>query len=116
MITTNPTDFQTQTTLRNYIFNQTPEAQSGPATKFRWPGLMNLTTLAEYLDMSVTTVSGMIKTGQLPPATVAPTPRLKRWSRASIDAHFQKAIEVKAGGPSIDDLMARPSAKYRGSH
>ena len=84
--------------------------------KQRWLGLMSLSTLAEYLDMSVTTVANLVKTGQLPPPTVAPSPRLKRWSRQSIDTHFHDAANARLSGPSIDDLMARSFPATRGGN
>ncbi len=115
MITTNPIEFQKQISLHNHSFQPKSASRPEHQPKVRWPGLMNLSTLAEYLDMSASTVSNMIKDGQLPPPTVSPTPRLKRWSRECIDAYFEKKLEAKMKGPSIDDVMARSFVKNRGS-
>jgi predicted DNA-binding transcriptional regulator AlpA len=85
-----------------------------PSQRLLWPGMMNISTLADYLDMSVTTVSNLVKSGDLPPPTIAPTPRLRRWSREAVDEHFRQKSDDAAIGPSIDQIMANSSASFRG--
>jgi predicted DNA-binding transcriptional regulator AlpA len=77
---------------------------------------MSISTLAEYLDMSVSTASNLVKSGQLPPPTVAPTPRLKRWAREDIDQYLRKSSGTTPTGPSIDDIIASTSSKSRGGY
>ena len=79
----------------------------------RWPGLMGLGTLASYLDMSSSTVANLVRNGVLPTPTIAPTPRLRRWSKDSIDEHIRRQLSRKVDGPSIDDLMAKSVAGIR---
>ena len=76
--------------------------------------MMSISTLADYLDMSVTTVSNLVKSGDLPTPTIAPTPRLRRWSREAVDEHFRQKSDDAAIGPSIDQIMANSSASFRG--
>ncbi|UTS82237.1 helix-turn-helix transcriptional regulator [Phaeobacter piscinae] len=111
------------TQLESYVQNQGKDtntnyrsAQSinGPLQGVRWPRLMNVSTLANYLDMSVTTVNNLVRSGVLPPPTIAPTPRLKRWSREVVDEHFRQKSDEVAIGPSIDQVMANSSVKFRG--
>ena len=109
------------TTLNSFVSEQTPQNnKSNDRSKYslmntaRWPGLMSLSTLAEYLDMSTTTVAKLVKAGRLPAPVSSPTPRLKRWSKASIDDHFHKRSDDKHHGPSIDQLMAKSFSKSLG--
>lgn len=82
--------------------------------KARWPGLMSLSTLAEYLDMSTTTVANLVKAGRLPAPVSSPTPRLKRWSKKNIEDHFYRISDDKHSSPSIDQLMAKSFSKSKG--
>lgn len=115
MITTDPSVFLQQLRSQPGFTHVEPVLEKPQAPLIReWPGLMSLSTLADYLDVSVSTVSTMVKNGQLPPPTIAPTPRLKRWSRKSVDDFFQRVREKETNGPSIDDLMAKSTMKKRG--
>lgn len=114
MITTDPLVFQRQFSLNSQNMHPMPEPSDPPARSARWPGLMSLSTLAEYLDMSPSTASKMVKSGQLPPPSIAPTRRLQRWSRNTIDAFFEKRRAKEKSGPTIDELMARPIPQQGG--
>jgi predicted DNA-binding transcriptional regulator AlpA len=116
VITTDPSEFFQQLTEPG--FNQLKREVEKPTLPVirEWPGMMSLSTLADYLDVSVSTVNTMIKNGQLPPPTISPTPRLKRWSRQSVDEFFQRAREKEITGPSIDDLMAGSTTTKRGGY
>ena len=72
----------------------------------RWPELMNISTLAEYLDMSTSSVRNLILNGVLPDATTAPTPRMKRWKRSEIDETLQRLADRSCSvGPSMSDVL-----------
>jgi predicted DNA-binding transcriptional regulator AlpA len=117
VITTLPSEFLQQIRSHPGFTRMVPVSEKPRAPAIRkWPGMMSLSTLADYLDVSVSTVSTMVKNGQLPPPTIAPTPRLKRWSRQSVDEYFQRASEKEINGPSIDDLMAKSTMTKRGGY
>ena len=117
MITTDPSEFLQQLRSESGFSQMVPVPEKSRVPVIReWPGMMSLSTLADYLDVSVSTVSTMVKNGQLPPPTFAPTPRLKRWSRQSVDEYFQRASEKEVSGPSIDDLMAKSTMTKRGGY
>ncbi|MBO9474015.1 helix-turn-helix domain-containing protein [Shimia sp. R10_1] len=94
----------------------THPAQKAAQKSSRWPGMMSIATLAEYIDVSVSTASNLVRTGQLPPPTIAPTPRLKRWSREDIDQYLHRSSDHIASGPSIDELLGVASTKSRGGY
>lgn len=72
----------------------------------RWPELMSISTLAEYLDMSTNSVRNLIVNGVLPDATTAPTPRMKRWKRSAIDETLQRLADRKcSAGTSMTDAL-----------
>ncbi len=114
MITTDPLVFKRQFSLNSRTMHPMSESSDPPVRSARWPGLMSLSTLAEYLDMSPSTVRKMVKSGQFPPPSVAPTRRLQRWSRDTIDVFFEKRRVAKLSGPTIDELMARSLQQQRG--
>lgn len=114
MITTDPLVFQSQFSPNSQTMQPMSESSDAPVRSARWPRLMRLSTLAEYLDMSPSSVSQMVKNGHLPPPSFAPTRRLKRWSRDTIDTFFEKKSEAKLNGPTIDELMARPLPQQGG--
>lgn len=85
------------------------------SVKVRWPELMGIATLAEYLDMSEASVRKLIDQGVLPPATTAPSPRLKRWKRSVVDERLQRiADHGRSGGKSMDAVLAGRIASNRG--
>ena len=89
-----------------------PRAESKPA---RWPELMTISTLAEYLDMSLNSVRKLIENGVLPAATTSPSPRMKRWKRSVIDDALLRIADRKyTDGPSMSDVLraSHGSAKY----
>lgn len=89
-----------------------PQAEPKPA---RWPELMTISTLAEYLDMSLNSVRKLIENGVLPEATTAPSPRMKRWKRSVIDDALLRIADRKCtDGPSMSDVLraGRGNAKY----
>lgn len=117
MITTDPSVFLQQLRSQSGFAQMEPPSEKPKAPAIHeWPGLMSKSTLADYLDVSVSTVSTMVKNGQLPPPTIEPTPRLKRWSRQSVDDFFQRAREKEINGPSIDDLMVKSTMTKRGGY
>lgn len=72
----------------------------------RWPELMSISTLAEYLDMSTSSVRNLILNGVIPDATTAPTPRMKRWKRSEIDEALRLFADRKCSvGPSMTDVL-----------
>lgn len=72
----------------------------------RWPELMSISTLAEYLDMSENSARKLVANGFLPNPSTAPTPRLKRWKRSEIDETLQRIAERKYSvGPSMADAL-----------
>jgi len=85
------------------------------SVKVRWPELMGITTLAEYLDMSEASVRKLIDERLLPPATTAPSPRLKRWKRSVVDERLQRlADQGHSRGKSMDSVLAGRIAANRG--
>ena len=72
----------------------------------RWPELMSISTLAQYLDMSTSSVRNLVSEGVLPDATTAPSPRLKRWNKSVIDNTLQRIIDRKSShGLSMADAL-----------
>ena len=81
----------------------------------RWPELMNISTLAEYLDMSQNSVRNLIANGILPAATTAPSPRLKRWKRSVIDDSLPRISDRKSSdGPAMSDVLRTTQAHKKG--
>ena len=99
MITTDANEFvrQLSSSVRRPAYCAEPEAKKKPdpaascnlsdksPLPSRWPELMSISTLSEYLDMSSASIRTLITQGVLPDATTAPTPRLKRWKRSVVD-------------------------------
>lgn len=84
------------------------------AVHTRWPELMSITTLAEYLDMSVSSVRRLVRDGALPPACTAHTPRLQRWKRSNIDSFLTKMSDRnRATVPSMDSAIQTMMAATR---
>lgn len=120
-ITTNPDEFVRQ--LHSYTHGNTevlahrmyqnvclpidkPELPHMSTSPSRWPELMSISTLAEYLDMSESSVRKLVADGILPNPSTAPTPRLKRWKRSEIDDTLQRIAERKHSvGPSMADAL-----------
>lgn len=96
----------------------TPEpTEYAPAksVKVRWPELMGIATLAEYLDMSEASVRKLVNQGFLPAATTSPSPRLKRWKRSVVDERLQRlADHGHSGGKSMESVLAGRAATKRG--
>lgn len=87
------------------------------SVKVRWPELMGISTLAEYLDMSEASVRKLIGQGVLPHATTAPSPRLKRWKRSVVDEQLQRLADHGHNrGKSMDTVLAGRIAVNRGGH
>lgn len=94
-----------------------PEIAPAIAVKVRWPELMGISTLAEYLDMSASTVRALVDKGILPPPTTAPSPRLKRWKRSVIDERLQRLAEKNSGpGMTMDHAIQSLMTSSKGGH
>lgn len=86
-----------------------------PLMPARWPELMSISTLSEYLDMSSASIRSLISQGVLPDATAAPTPRLKRWKRSVVDDALQRIAERKAShGVSMADALMSQHSRSKG--
>lgn len=106
MITTDPILFRKQLVHQPFQFHNLPEPAKAPVQKARWPELMSISTLAEYLDMSISSVRNLIINGILPDATTAPTPRMKRWKRSVVDETVQRFADRKCSvGRSMTDAL-----------
>lgn len=85
------------------------------ASPSRWPQLMSISTLAEYLDMSASSVRNLISDGVLPVAATAPSPRMKRWKRSEIDVALQRFTDSKSPiGPSMTDALRTVQSRTSG--
>lgn len=95
MITTNPEAFTGQLAhpypnafdalmWKPPIMSMTPDNASPadllkmPIAPARWPEFMNIATLAEYLDMSTSSVRKLIETGVIPGPGLVTSTRTKR--------------------------------------
>jgi predicted DNA-binding transcriptional regulator AlpA len=76
-----------------------------PVVPPRWPEFMNITTLAEYMDMSTSSVRKLIESGIIPGPGLVTSTRTKRWRKSEIDEVVARRIEARAKGPSLSDLL-----------
>lgn len=76
-----------------------------PAAPARWPEFMNIQTLAEYLDMSTSSVRKLIDSGIIPGPSLVTSIRTKRWRKSEIDDVVARRVEARAKGPSLADLL-----------
>lgn len=134
MITTDPNEYVRQLTRSNFgpacwfetvdFAHKTNSTVSGcltdnllPPAPSRWPELMSISTLSEYLDMSSASIRSLITQGVLPEATAAPTPRLKRWKRSVVDEALQKIADRRTShGLSMTDALASKNTRAKGGH
>jgi predicted DNA-binding transcriptional regulator AlpA len=71
----------------------------------RWPEFMNIVTLAEYMDMSVSCVRNLIGSGIIPGPSLVTSTRTKRWRKEEIDEVVARRLEARSKGPSLSDLL-----------
>lgn len=71
----------------------------------RWPEFMNIATLAEYLDMSISGVRKLIESGIIPGPSLVTSIRTKRWRKSEIDEIVARRLEARSKGPSLSDLL-----------
>jgi len=71
----------------------------------RWPEFMNIATLAEYLDMSISCVRKLIESGIIPGPSLVTSTRTKRWRKKEIDEVVARRLEARSKGPSLSDLL-----------
>ena len=71
----------------------------------RWPEFMNIATLAEYLDMSTSSVRKLIDAGIIPGPSLVTSIRTKRWRKSEIDEVVARRVEARSKGPSLADLL-----------
>lgn len=131
MITTNADEFIRQSRLSGYhpvrlgefdadykikqTMSVNPPDKLTPMTPSRWPELMSISTLSEYLDMSSASIRSLITQGVLPDATAAPTPRLKRWKRSVVDDALQRIADRKTSlGVSMADALMSQHSRNKG--
>lgn len=76
-----------------------------PVAPARWPEFMSITTLAEYLDMSTSSVRKLIAIGVIPGPSLVTSIRTQRWRKGEIDEVVARRIEARAKGPSLSDLL-----------
>jgi predicted DNA-binding transcriptional regulator AlpA len=81
-----------------------------PAAPARWPEFMNIATLAEYLDMSTSSVRKLIDSGIIPGASLVTSIRTKRWRKSEIDDVVARRVEARSKGPSLADLLQTTDA------
>jgi len=83
----------------------------------RWPEMMSISTLSEYLDMSASSVRSLVAEGVLPPPSAAPRPKLKRWKRSIVDDALNKMSERRtAVGNTMDDALRSFTANHQRGH
>ncbi len=131
MITTDPNEYVRQLSLSNFRFanwaefdfaNEANSTVAGklsdklpPSSPSRWPELMSISTLSEYLDMSSASIRTLISQGVLPEATTAPTPRLKRWKRSVVDETLQRIADRRVSyGLSMNDALMSQNSRAKG--
>lgn len=71
----------------------------------RWPEFMNIATLAEYLDMSISCVRKLIASGIIPGPSLVTSTRTKRWRKEEIDEVVARRLDARSKGPSLSDLL-----------
>lgn len=76
-----------------------------PVAPARWPEFMSITTLAEYLDMSTSSVRKLIESGIIPGPSLKTSIRTKRWRKSEIDEVVARRVEARSKGPSLSDLL-----------
>lgn len=76
-----------------------------PVAPARWPEFMNITTLAEYMDMSISSVRKLVESGIIPGPGLVTSTRTKRWRKSEIDEVVARRIEARTKGPSLSDLL-----------
>lgn len=76
-----------------------------PAAPARWPEFMNIATLAEYLDMSTSSVRKLIDAGIIPGPSLVTSIRTKRWRKSEIDEVVARRVEARSKGPTLADLL-----------
>lgn len=65
-------------------------------TAYRWPALMDLPTVADYLKMTPGVAAGVLQSGSVHPVELGV--RAVRWSREDVDAFLQAL--PRRGGPA----------------
>jgi len=81
-----------------------------PTAPARWPEFMSISTLAEYLDMSTSSVRKLIAIGVIPGPSLVTSIRTQRWRKGEIDEVVARRIEIRAKGPSLSDLLRATDA------